>query len=65
MCYMTSFRDVKLTNDNIYELKLRVNNQFYHEEFTNISKLMDFCKEKELKAIMGVENKSDKKWSDD
>ena len=63
--YTTVYKDIRVTNKNTYDLCLRVNDKFFHQEFNNINTLFNFCKEMELKAILDLERKEVKRWSDD
>lgn len=63
--YTTVYKDIDITKENKYSLKLRINNEFYVGEFNNILDLLDFCKEKEIKALMVEQGFIRKRWSDD
>lgn len=63
--YTTVYKDINITKDSKYSLRLRIDNQFYVAEFDNVMEMLDFCKEKELKAIMIEQGFIGKRWSDD
>lgn len=63
--YTTIFKDIRMNENGVYSLKLRIDNSFFVKEFDNVFDLLDYCKEKEVKALLLNQGVIVKKWSDD